>query len=275
MRDMSPAVFSAVLERLHALSLRTIDIIGGEPTLHPEIVSFVEAAVSSGFAVNISSNGTNIAVLERIMQTARNARIGISVNDRPTLQAMAPFIRRADPAVKTVFHGQLDSRLVDDIIGLKPSTFFLIYRDAAGPNDLRETVPFSQFLRDVRVRFRQAGTVYCPGFLPDCENEPELAAVRCPAGTTKLGIMPDGSVYPCNLLFGRHEFMLGNIISDPFERIWHHRALAFFRAPVENRCGIRDCEFHARCHGGCPAQSLLLSGDLAAPDPRCISPRQD
>ncbi len=273
MDDMSLAVFRVMLERLQVWGAKTIDIIGGEPTLHPALVSLIRAAGEAGYEVNLSSNGTNIAVLERILETAKNARIGISVNDQQTLQAVGPFVRSAGAAVKTILSPQLDPCLVDDIIALSPKRFFLIYRDAIGQADIGETLPFLAFMNHALVRSRQAGVVYCSGFLPESENYPELVSVRCPAGTTKLGIMSDGSVYPCNLFFGRPEFMLGNIITDSFGQIWHHPALAFFRRYAGNRCLLKDCEFHVHCHGGCPAQSLLLSGDLAAPDPRCNGAR--
>ena len=41
--------------------------------------------------------------------------------------------------------------------------------------------------------------------------------------------MPDGSVYPCNLFFGRKEFFLGNILHDPFEAIWRSQALGILQ----------------------------------------------
>jgi radical SAM protein with 4Fe4S-binding SPASM domain len=112
---------------------------------------------------------------------------------------------------------------------------------------------------------------FCSGFIAPEQGNRDLDNVRCPAGTTKLGILPDGSVYPCNLFFNREEFLLGNIVTDDFERIWNSRGLTFFRTRTENLCLHSSCTLHARCHGGCPAQSFLLTGDLTTPDPRCVS----
>ena len=64
--DMTFEHFRAMLHVLKQRSVQTIDIIGGEPTLHRDIVAFVSAALLSGFFVNISSNGTNLNVLEYI-----------------------------------------------------------------------------------------------------------------------------------------------------------------------------------------------------------------
>jgi len=197
--------------------------------------------------------------------------VGISINDRETLDHCASLIRKHTLVVKSIFSNALDLGLVKEILALNPKKFYLIYRDAIDAKDLGTTVAFYRFSAIVQHRFKSPhiGTVFCSGFLPDRGSYPELDHVRCPAGTTKLGVMPDGSVYPCNLFFGQKEFLLGNILEDPFGVIWQNSLLAFFRTYSGNRCKKKSCKLHSQCHGGCPAQSLLLSGDLTTPDPRC------
>jgi radical SAM protein with 4Fe4S-binding SPASM domain len=268
--DMSLEAFRKMLKNLPQ-GTTTIDMIGGEPTLHQDIVLFIQYAVAAGFRVNISSNGTNLEVLQKIADVGSKVTVGISVNDRSALEHAADFVCSSRPVIKSVYTRSMDLTLAADILTLAPKRFYLIFRDAMEEGDLQETVPFSEFMAAAgRFPSDRVGTVYCSGFLPDTETYPELATVRCPAGTTKLGVMPDGSVYPCNLFFGRPDFLLGNILTDPFERIWLHPRLAFFRSSPENRCPQKRCRFHTRCHGGCPAHSLMLTNDLAGPDPRCV-----
>ena len=272
MPDMSSDDLSDMLDKIIALRVRTLDIIGGEPTLHPHIVGFVRGAVQRGLNVNVSSNGTNIVVLEDLLDAGDIVTIGISINDRESMDRSAGFIQKNKVVVKSIFHPAMDEAFIRDILALRPKQFYVIYRDALDGKDLPASVPFHQFVSATAERFRplQADTVSCSGFIPDSANYPELAQVRCPAGTTKLGILPDGSVYPCNLFFGKKEFFLGNILTDPFESIWHHRALDFFRAGDLNSCPEITCELHDRCHGGCPAHSFAHTGRLNAPDPRCV-----
>ena len=272
MPDMSSDDLSVMLEKIIALPVRSLDIIGGEPTLHPHIVGFVRKAVQDGLNVNVSSNGTNTIVLEDLLDADNNVTIGISINDRESMDRLAGFIQKNRVVVKSIFHPAMDEAVIRDILSLRPKTFYVIYRDALDRNDLHACVPFHQFVSIATERFRppQADTVFCSGFLPESVDYPELAQVRCPAGTTKLGIMPDGSVYPCNLFFGKKEFLLGNILIDPFESIWHHQTLVFFRAAVHNSCPETTCELHIRCHGGCPAHSFAHTGRLNTPDPRCV-----
>jgi radical SAM protein with 4Fe4S-binding SPASM domain len=270
--DMSSDDFSVMLEKIVELRVKTLDIIGGEPTLHPHIVGFVRKAVQRGLNVNVSSNGTDIVVLEDLLDAGNNVAIGISINDRESLDRSAGFIQKNKVVVKSVFHPAMDEAFIRDILALRPKQFYVIYRDTLDAEDLHASIPFHQFVSVAAERFRrpQADMVFCSGFMPDSVNYPELAQVRCPAGTTKIGIMPDGSVYPCNLFFGKKEFLLGNILTDPFEFIWHHRALDFFRASDLNLCSETTCELHTRCHGGCPAHSFAHTGRLNAPDPRCV-----
>ncbi len=276
MQDMTYDAFLAMLDRLKALSVRTIDIIGGEPTLHPEIVRIVREAGKQGFRVNISSNGTDIEVLKELCGMGQGVTVGISINDRKTLDHISGFIRQYQPVVKTVHTRRMDKTLMQDIVALKPKNFYLIYRDAMEQPELADSVSFPSYRKAIAQdpQSSQIGMVYCSGFLPD-SSYPELLSVRCPAGTTKLGVMPDGAVYPCNLFFGRTGFLLGNILIDPFEAIWNHRVLAFFRAYTENQCPERSCRHHKQCHGGCPAHALNLSGGLSAPEPRCIGKTAD
>lgn len=269
--DMPVEQFRNMMQKIAQIGVKTIDILGGEPTLHHDIVACIREAREHGLSVNISSNGSNTPLLAEIMTAFPEVFVGISVNDRPALERIRAFIHEYKPAVKSVFTPAMDRDLAADLLLLNPGNYYLIYRDALDRSELSSTVPFHEFLSEAEKRFEpgQAGLVFCSGFVPDTSSSPELSSVRCPAGTTKLGVMPDGSVYPCNLWFGKKEFLLGNILSDPFESIWNHPALAWFRSAPRNTCPITACALHSRCHGGCPAHSLACAGTLSAPDPRC------
>jgi radical SAM protein with 4Fe4S-binding SPASM domain len=272
--DMSLRGFTHMLHTLAEHSVKTLDIMGGEPTLHADIMRLVSEAVQRGLRVNISSNGTNTGCLAELMAAGRQVNVGISINDRETFGKLKEFIKLRRPIVKMIYTKTMDPVLADDILQLHPKKFYFIYRDVLTRDELPLSVPFYQFLNPVHQRkyaLKKIGTVSCSGFLPDTDQYPGLASVRCPAGTTKLGVMPDGSVYPCNLFFGKKEFLLGNILRDGFETIWNHPRLMFFRTFSGNRCPRKTCGFHAQCHGGCPAHALALSGDPGGPDLRCLS----
>jgi len=270
LEDMLFSAFRRMVDRVTAAGVQVLDIIGGEPTLHRELLHMIEHACGKGMKVNLSSNGRAPDLLAEIMRRFPRATVGVSVNDRRGLKDLEPFLRKHRPVVKTVFRRDVDHGLIEEVLALAPKRFYLLYRDALGPGDLADSLPFDRFLEEVRLRYGdQPGVVFCSGFLPDLDQYPQLRTTRCPAGTTKLGILPDGSVYPCNLFFGRAEYRLGNILDDPFDAIWRSPAVARFRTYSGNRCPRTSCTLHGRCHGGCPAHSHAHTGKLSAPDPRC------
>ncbi len=272
MPDMAVEEFRTMLGRLKGIGVKTMDIIGGEPTLHKDIITIIREAEQNGFNVHLSSNGSNVETLSRILEKEEKTMVGISINDRDTLSHLDKFITEHKPVVKTVFNAGRDRRMIEEILTLKPKKFYLLFRDAMSANDLADALPFYRFLTECREKFDSSvvDTVFCSGFLPETRAYPELSNVRCPAGTTKLGVMPDGSIYPCNLFFGRQEFCLGNILTDPFDAIWKNRLLDFFRRFTGNTCPRNSCLLHDTCHGGCPAHSLIHFGSLSAPEPRCM-----
>ncbi len=271
-RDMSYEAFRVLADRLGQLGVKTIDILGGEPTLHRDLSRMLAYAGEKGLSVNVSSNGTDTAQLTDVMYRYPAVRVGLSVNDRTSADRLRRFIQNCSPVVKTVVGGTIDAALIDTLLSYKPHSFYLLYQDATDPAQLAQTAPFDAFLRTVRSRFDpgRVGTVYCSGFLPDHGQYPQLLKARCPAGTTKLGVLPDGSVWPCNLFFGIEEYRLGNLLTDPFEEIWQHPLLTWFRTFTGNQCPRKDCALFGSCHGGCPAHSLIHAGKRSSPDPRCI-----
>jgi radical SAM protein with 4Fe4S-binding SPASM domain len=268
--DMTLASFRSMIDRVTGAGVQVLDIIGGEPTLHRELLPMIEHACGRGMRVNISSNGRDPDQLAEIMRRFARVVVGVSVNDHATLKDLGRFLRKHRPIVKTVFTRVVDHGLIEQVLALAPRRYYLLYRDALGPGELDGSLSFDVFLAEVSGRYgSQIGVVFCSGFIPDIDQYPQLRMARCPGGTTKLGILPDGSVYPCNLLFGLGEYRLGNILADPFDAIWRHPALAFFRTFAGNTCPRTTCTLHARCHGGCPAHSYSHTGRRSAPEPRC------
>jgi len=269
--DITIRDFKEIVKRLHNLNIDTIDIIGGEPTLHKDIISMVEYAAGMNFCLNLSSNGTNTEILGEITTRFKNVNLGVSINESDMLERLKGFIRRFRPTVKTIFTNDIDINLLKQIHLQKPDRFYILYPDVMKTGDTVNTVHFSQFLFAAqRMKSLLTGTVYCSGFIPDVLLYPELLKVRCPAGTTKLGLMPDGSIYPCNLFFGIEDFRLGTLLNNNFEKIWNHRRLDFFRKFNRNLCPQIDCILHSSCHGGCPAHSFIHYGSIGSPEPRCI-----
>jgi radical SAM protein with 4Fe4S-binding SPASM domain len=274
--DVDPADFDRMLDLLLAAGVRVIDLLGGEPTLHPQLERLVASIAARRMRCTISTNGFgDLDVLERIEDRygEPTVRVGVSVNDDEIPERLASYIRRRLPMVKSLC--RRDGRVSPALAGhlaRRGAEFYLIFRDPLAAADLAECPSYAEYaatLADVRRRHPAAAGVACGGFVPAAKYAAVLRGTRCPAATTKISLLPDGSVYPCYLLFSRPEYRLGNLLADGFDAVWNHPRLEFFRSSAGNGCPRGECPDHAACHGGCPSVALLVTGDITAPDPRC------
>ncbi len=273
--EMTADRFEKLAGKLVNLGVREIDVLGGEPTLHPDISRLIDIAANLRLSLNLSTNGTNVALLQNLSETYGSdiVRIGISLNGSRVTKELQDYISKYRPVLKSIYKKNGMSWPADIYSGMPGITYYLLYMDAVTKDDLSESLPFHDFFKQLsalRERQPNISGVYCSGFLPDTESYPFLKNVRCPAGTTKLSVLPDGSVYPCYLFFRQREFMLGNIFTEEFDDIWNNPALDYFRTFQGNKCPDTNCGLFSKCHGGCPAVSLLICNNINAPDPRCI-----
>jgi len=271
--DMGANGFGKMVSVLSGEGVASVDMLGGEPTLHREIEDLVGIALEAGLEVTMSTNGSRTRTMERLMERFGKAcKLGVSVNSKEVPDDLAGFIRAYKPRIKSLFReGPELLSMIRMMLSKGVGEYYLIYPDLRHGNREPST-PFRRFhesIAGLRKSVSEVHPVYCSGFLPDAEAFPELLHTRCAAGVTKLGIMPDGSVYPCNLFFGNSEFYLGNILNGRLEDIWGSPKLDFFRQFKRNGCPVTDCILHSRYHGGCPALGLEWFGRIDAPDPRC------
>ena len=61
--DITLSNFRSMADILGGLNINTLDIMGGEPTLHKDIIPMLEYAGKKSFNLNLSSNGTDIATV--------------------------------------------------------------------------------------------------------------------------------------------------------------------------------------------------------------------
>ncbi len=266
--------FKTLACKMRDAGIDEIDILGGEPTLHPDIVRLIDKAATLKLRMNLSTNGTNVALLKHLSSAfdRDTLKIGISLNDGLMARELEEYIAGYRPVIKSICKKSALPQAANICFDMPGITCYLLYMDVISQGDLINSMPFHEFytqLSELRDKYPDIAGVYCGGFLPDTKKQPHLKNTRCPAGTTKLSILPDGSVYPCYLFFRRREFRLGNIFSESFADIWGSPVLNYFRKFLGNKCLVTDCELFSECHGGCPAVSLLVCNDIDAPDPRC------
>lgn len=292
MSDLSFDKALDLLEILLANGVHEIDIMGGEPTLLGWIPDFAFAAVNKNISVNISTNGSNTTVIRKFngidpskitigislegSTAERQNSITNSTSFNTALESIKTLISmKMDPVVKTV----INRRTMPDIQGiielirsLGVRRSFLIHMDLLSKDGIlkEEAMGYTEFLafyNKIRVDnpdmgiFKVNASCFDKGSLPD--------GARCAGGVRKLAIMPDGSVFPCNLFQAFEEFNLGNIFGDDFSSIWTSPKLALFREFQRCGCDSKICENRGLCTGGCPAHGFYHNEDTEGRDIRC------
>lgn len=281
-----------VLRIVEDQGAREIDVMGGEPLLLSWMPDFAKAASEKGMKVNISTNGScgghiarfkdsnpekvTIGVsLEGSSEEKHNAITG-SPNFRPAIEAIETIQTLGlDLAVKTVV-SRSTAGDINNIAGLLrrlgAKCYYLIHmdvltRDPALLNETFSYPDFKLFCENIKVANpdMEVSTVNASCFTKELIGHP----VRCSGGVNKLSIMPDGSVFPCNLFHQSPEFRLGNILRDDFASIWLNPRLKSFRAPRGRACDDRLCTNRTSCTGGCPAHCHYHYGSLSGKDIRC------
>lgn len=289
---MSPEHALDLLDILLNLGIRDLDIMGGEPFLLPWMPSFLHAVIKEGVMVNISTNGSFPEVMKEFSGLSpERINIGISLEgstaekhnrltcsknfDKATASITSLVALGLDPIVKTVVNRQTMPDMKELIALLKQmgvQRYYLIHMDQLskeqGPQ--RSAVSYPDFLNFFQEIKQSNPGIDINRVNASCFEKQKLPDnMRCAGGVRKLSVMPDGSVYPCNLLQHAPEFMLGNLFTEPFSALWESPLLGFFRNFSGNKCINTDCSNHFSCTGGCPAHALVHGYDMQDMDIRC------
>lgn len=275
------------------LGISDLDIMGGEPFLLPWMSSFLHAAIKDGVMVNISTNGSfpevmkefrglspqkiNIGISLEGSSAQKHNRLTCSNNFEKAITSITTLVALGlNPIVKTVVTvaTMQDFQSIADLLKkLGVRRYYLIHMDqfTEAYSSQQSAISYPDFLDFYHaISAMENNTLQIFKVHASCFDKQTLPeGVRCAGGVRKLSIMPDGSVYPCNLFQHVPELELGNIFTDTFSEIWSSPKLDYFRLFGENSCRITACLHHASCTGGCPAHALFHGYLLHGTDIRC------
>lgn len=309
MPSLDGARWREVLARLADIGIPYVIFTGGEPTLFGDLPGLIAEADRLGLVSGMNTNGRRLADESF---TRRLLRAGLSHAQITLLSARADVhnamtgcrsfdetvagIRAALAAgLHTLTNTTLTRRnadgaeeLVDFLHSLGLRTLAangMIYsgdgctEDEALSED--ELGPLVVRLRDRAAELGMRFLWYTPTAW--CRLSPEELEVgprRCNAAEYSICIEPSGDVLPCQSYY----VSAGNILRDPWERIWHSELFHRFRdrgtdprgAGLPQRCW--HCADLGICGGGCPLerdrspQTAPVEGfttALAAGEARC------
>lgn len=286
--DIQKAFYLSGLFSANGIS--EIDLLGGEPLLIPWLIRFIEPIIGNGIRVNISTNGSSTEFIEQFRNFETDLlNIGFSVhglskthnaltgsdNFTRTIYGIKLLIEAGKiPHVKSILTPENINEifsLVDYLIEIGVRRYYIMFEDTIGMDNNSHCIPFPHFwdfyhnLKKFTRGRLEIGAVVASGFLSELSN----SNMRCKAGNDKLAILPDGSVFPCNLFAGFQEFCLGNIFIDKYDKILENPIINYFRNHEKNGCINTNCKYFISCRGGCPAHIYYYSRSFEGGDIRC------
>ncbi len=289
--DMSPQKSITLVDILAKRGIQEIDVLGGEPLLIPWIDDFISYATRLRLHVTISTNGSMVDAINRLSNLhTQYLNIGFSIHgfsDTHNFLTGSDSFEKAiecikimisigkKPHVKSILRKENKAEIYDFMRFLRKigvTKYYMMYEDIIGRTKEQDIFSFPEFwnfylkLKNNLGGQIDVGAVVASGFYAGSEQ----LKGRCNGGIKKLAIMPDGSVYPCNLFAGFKEFKLGNIFNDDYEKILINPILDLFKKySGNNKCKKTDCELRLNCRGGCPAHSIFFYNSIEDIDPRC------
>ena len=282
-----------LIEILSSHGIKELDIMGGEPLLVDWIPEFIHIAARKNIGINISTNGSmpdrlrGLAGIDREKlavgislegSTAqRHNRLTGASNFDAAMQSIRLLVSSGlDPVVKTVVSRDTMDDIQNIVCLLRArgvKHYYIIHmdlltKDPALRNEVLRYTDFLEFYENLKKANPEIGIFRVNA---SCFQRSSLpGGVRCAGGVLKLSVLPDGSVFPCNLFHHFKEFNLGNIFKDGLETIWADPRLDYFRNFKANACGLKNCVNKDLCTGGCPAHGYYHYRKLDSQDIRCV-----
>ena len=151
--------FGRLADILAGEGIEEIDILGGEPTLHPDLISLIGIACEKGLRVSMSTNGSDIqslislsGIFDRNLLT-----IGLSLNDKLIDDSMASYVHVHKPLLKSVCASdRFLPESAASFIAMPDIRYYAIFMDALHSSDLRKCLSFPQFYRTLQDLREQA-----------------------------------------------------------------------------------------------------------------------
>jgi len=278
--------WKTVIDKLWEIGVPQVVFTGGECMLREDLVELVE--YSKQFTTGIITNGTLLssdlagqlhdAHLDWIQITLEAATeaihddiqgrkgawketvagiknavaAGLSVSINATLST-----RNANELKELIeFARKLNVRYVSTNAIIKAG------RGIAEKEESGLTEPELRKVLEEACSYAKSREVFFNWFLPTCYknvNPVELGFGQrcCSACSVNMMIEPNGDVIPCQSWTQQR---LGNILSDPWERIWDSPVARDIRhhAFVQEEC--KGCEYLEVCQGACPLDHLNMGG---------------
>jgi radical SAM protein with 4Fe4S-binding SPASM domain len=282
--ELATAQWKSVIDKLSEIGVFILTFTGGEPTLREDLPELLVYAQNKGMVTGLISNGRRLKdkayvdVLERsgldfvqiTLESHKPQIHDLMTSSKGSWKETVAGIRNA---VQSQIYVSTNTTLskhnaptflttIDYINSLGVDAFgcnSLIYSGKAPSASEKFALSFEDLevlLPKIRDKAHMIGLKFL-WYTPTqyCYFDPVqlgLGVKSCTAAMINACAGPNGDVYPCQSYFES----LGNILTDSWEKIWHHPLAEKLRNReyVEQKC--KDCSQLQVCGGGCPLELL-------------------
>ena len=280
--ELSTAQWKSVIDKLSEIGVFILTFTGGEPTLREDLQELLLHAQNKGMVTGLITNGRRLKdkmyvdVLEKsgldFVQVTLESHKPI-VHDKMTRAkgSWKETVSGIRNAVQSQIYVSTNTTLsknnvadflttIDFIKGLDVDAFgcnSLIYSGkapSASEQFALSTEDLKSLLPQIRDKAHMIGLKFL-WYTPTqyCQFNPVqlgLGVKSCTAAMINACVGPNGDVYPCQSYYES----LGNILTEPWEKIWHHPLAESLRKRdyIEKKC--KDCSQLQVCGDGCPLE---------------------
>jgi radical SAM protein with 4Fe4S-binding SPASM domain len=280
--ELTTAQWKTVIDKLSDVGVFILTFTGGEPTLRDDLPELLQYAQNKGIVTGLISNGRKLkdktyveqletAGLDFVQITLESHKPGVHDQMTGAVGSWKETVVGIKNAVHSQIYVSTNTTLskhnaadfivtIDYIKELGVDAFgcnSLIYSGKA-PEASNEfalsTDELKTLLPQVRDKAHMLGLKFL-WYTPTqyCQFNPVqlgLGVKSCTAAMINACVGPNGDVYPCQSYFES----LGNILTEPWQKIWHHPLAEKLRKReyVDEKC--LDCSDLQVCSGGCPLE---------------------
>lgn len=268
-RELTTEEWKRAIDRLEKARVPMVTFTGGEPTQRADIAELVSYA--RRMVTRLNTNGVNLTpeLVQQLKEAGLDSlQVTLYSHDAEVHNALVGSRHHADTiqGIRNAVAAGLDisintplcrknadyARTLEWIhsLGVRFVTVSgLICTGMAGINHAEYDLSSEELLEIVKT-----ATEFCnahememdftsPGLIP-AEKLEDLGmnVPMCGACLSNMAIAPDGSVVPCQSWLGA-DATLGNVLTDPFQKIWNHPLCRQLRNMTEVqalRCPFRE-----------------------------------
>jgi len=220
-----------VLEESFAAGCRSIQFIGGEAVMHPDLIPLIIAAKNIGFEfIELFTNLTivNDRLLKAVMDNKVSVATSFYSHERKIHEAITQRAGSFDKTVKGI------SKVLEKGIPLRVG----IIKMNENPGQTDQTI---EYLKKLGLSEQNIGTdeirKYGRGSCSSNEYNTGFEDLCGQCGNGKLCVTSSGLVHPCIM---SRMVIAGNVLENSIDYVIHSRELSLFKSEIQkesNFCG--------------------------------------